>query len=163
MVIIPRLFGPWIHKDCLVLSTLFCFSYPLPSYARNPTPKDYGYDYAGTQQEYASQSQQVPKIEDQVYGSTTYDGVNGDGYDGSEEEEEIASDDLWTVISAFFDEKGLVNQQLSSFNEFVETTIAEVMEEHGQLSLNQLDQRSGNPLDKDVSAVPGLSTSSAAT
>jgi DNA-directed RNA polymerase II subunit RPB2 len=29
---------------------------------------------------------------------------------GPEEEEEIVQEDAWTVISAFFDEKGLVRQ-----------------------------------------------------
>jgi len=37
--------------------------------------------------------------------------------------------DSWAVISAFFREKGLVRQQLDSFNEFVENTIQEVVEE----------------------------------
>ena len=33
--------------------------------------------------------------------------------------DEITSEDCWQVISAFFDAKGLVSQQLDSFDEFV--------------------------------------------
>jgi DNA-directed RNA polymerase beta subunit len=32
-------------------------------------------------------------------------------------------EDAWTVISAFFDDKGLVRQQLDSFNEFVNSNM----------------------------------------
>jgi len=36
-----------------------------------------------------------------------------------EEEEEINQEDTWTVISSYFEEKGLVRQQLDSFDEFI--------------------------------------------
>jgi DNA-directed RNA polymerase II subunit RPB2 len=45
------------------------------------------------------------------------------------EQEEITQDDAWAVISAFFEEKGLVRQQLDSFNEFVSNTMQEIVEE----------------------------------
>ena len=35
-----------------------------------------------------------------------------------DETAEITQEDAWTVISAYFEEKGLVRQQLDSFNEF---------------------------------------------
>ena len=34
-----------------------------------------------------------------------------------------AKEDTWTVINSFFLEKGLVSQQLDSFNTFLNTTI----------------------------------------
>ena len=35
-------------------------------------------------------------------------------------------EDAWAVISAFFEEKGLVRQQLDSFNEFINSNMQEV-------------------------------------
>ena len=38
-------------------------------------------------------------------------------------EAEISQEDAWAVISAYFDEKGLVRKQLNSFNEFINTSM----------------------------------------
>ena len=38
----------------------------------------------------------------------------------------ILQEDAWAVISAFFEEKGLVRQQLDSFNEFINSNMQEV-------------------------------------
>ncbi|DAA78054.1 DNA-directed RNA polymerase subunit beta [Trichophyton interdigitale] len=54
-----------------------------------------------------------------------------------EAEEGITSEDCWTVISAFFESKGLVSQQLDSFDEFISTTMQELVEEQGQVTLDQ--------------------------
>lgn len=54
------------------------------------------------------------------------DGVDLGG--GEDVEEEIRQDDSWTVISAYFEEKGLVRQQLDSFNEFLEHSLQEIVE-----------------------------------
>ena len=43
-----------------------------------------------------------------------------------EDDEEITQEDAWSVISAYFDEKGLVRQQLDSFDEFINNTMQEV-------------------------------------
>ena len=40
-------------------------------------------------------------------------------------------EDAWAVISAFFDEKGLVRQQLDSFNEFICSNMQEIVDEYG--------------------------------
>lgn len=52
-------------------------------------------------------------------------GDDGDDLDRSQppEEADISQEDAWAVISAFFEEKGLVRQQLDSFNEFISNTI----------------------------------------
>ena len=47
--------------------------------------------------------------------------------DEFEEEEEIGQEDAWTVISSFFEEKGLARQQLDSFNEFIQHTMQEIV------------------------------------
>ncbi|CDK29229.1 unnamed protein product [Kuraishia capsulata CBS 1993] len=49
----------------------------------------------------------------------------------------ITTEDCWTVISAFFEEKGLVSQQLESFDEFIETAIQELVWEDPRLILDQ--------------------------
>ncbi len=46
-----------------------------------------------------------------------------------EDPQEIGQDDSWAVISAFFKDKGLVSQQLDSFNEFVNSSMQEIVEE----------------------------------
>ena len=68
--------------------------------------------------------------------------------EGEEEEDgEITQEDCWTIISSFFDEKGLVRQQLDSFDEFVHHTMQELIDESGDLVLDQADQHSGHSSD----------------
>ena len=47
--------------------------------------------------------------------------------DYSDEVDEINEKDSWKVISAFFDQHGLVNQQTDSFNQFIEKNIQEII------------------------------------
>ncbi|KAI9887347.1 MAG: DNA-dependent RNA polymerase II [Watsoniomyces obsoletus] len=53
------------------------------------------------------------------------------------EETAVSADDCWTVISSFFDKKGLVSQQLDSFDEFVSSTIQSIIDEQSTLVLDQ--------------------------
>jgi DNA-directed RNA polymerase II subunit RPB2 len=62
---------------------------------------------------------------------------DGDDYDYDDQETGITAEDCWTVISSFFEAKGLVSQQLDSFDEFVSTTMQELVEEDSQLILDQ--------------------------
>ncbi|RPD55893.1 DNA-dependent RNA polymerase II second largest subunit [Lentinus tigrinus ALCF2SS1-6] len=74
-----------------------------------------------------------------------------DGYgmegEGEDEYEEITQEDCWTVISSFFDQKGLVRQQLDSFDEFVQNTMQELVDENADLILDQADQHTGHEAD----------------
>lgn len=79
-----------------------------------------------------------PTYEDPFYGQD----------EDEDESEEISQEDCWTVISSFFDEKGLVRQQLDSFDEFVQNTMQELIEENADLILDQADQHTGH--DNDV-------------
>jgi DNA-directed RNA polymerase beta subunit len=45
-----------------------------------------------------------------------------------------------TVIKAYFDEKGLVRQQLDSFDQFITNTVTEVVEDTPTLSLKPQPQ-----------------------
>lgn len=67
-----------------------------------------------------------------------------------EDEDKITHEDCWTVIGAFFDERGLVRQQLDSFDEFLSNTIQELIDEAGELTLNQDSQHTGGDYDKSV-------------
>ncbi|KIO33829.1 hypothetical protein M407DRAFT_229733 [Tulasnella calospora MUT 4182] len=59
----------------------------------------------------------------------------------------LSQEDCWTVITSFFDEKGLVRQQLDSFDEFVQNTMQELVDESADLILDQGDQHSGHATD----------------
>src|ERR1700722_2044455 len=65
--------------------------------------------------------------------------------DYGDEDAGITAEDCWTVISSFFESKGLVSQQLDSFDEFVSTTMQELVEENSQLTLDQ-----NNPPDEGI-------------
>lgn len=59
-------------------------------------------------------------------------------YDGDYEEVEgITAEDCWLVISSFFESKGLVSQQLDSFDEFVISTMQELVDEDAQITIDQ--------------------------
>lgn len=70
-------------------------------------------------------------------------------YDVDAGEEEITTQGCWEIITAFFNENGLVQQQLSSFNEFVNNTVQELVEESKTLTLEQSSQHTG--LEGDIS------------
>ena len=65
-----------------------------------------------------------------------------------EEEDEISQEDCWTVISAFFESKGLVRQQLDSFDEFIQNTMQEIIDENSKLILQRPPQYSGSVADE---------------
>ncbi|KAG6059864.1 DNA-dependent RNA polymerase II [Claviceps aff. humidiphila group G2b] len=55
----------------------------------------------------------------------------------SEDDEGITPEDCWTVISSFFETKGLVSQQTDSFDEFTQTTIQDLVNEYSTITLDQ--------------------------
>jgi DNA-directed RNA polymerase II subunit RPB2 len=123
---------------------------PYPIFASTYSPEipiaDYGVSYDPQTQVtggYQYDSHYVDEKEDK--NKPTFD------EDNFVDQNEISQDDLWVVISSFFDEMGLVQQQLSSFNEFIETTLNDVMEEHGNLTLDQITQNTGATYDQSVS------------
>ena len=54
---------------------------------------------------------------------------------GVEWSEEIDENDAWAVISAYFEDKGLVRQQLDSFNEFINTSLQEIVDENASITV----------------------------
>jgi DNA-directed RNA polymerase II subunit RPB2 len=62
-----------------------------------------------------------------------------DDMDGYEEDQSdlITAEDCWQVISSFFDSKGLVSQQLDSYDEFVKNTMQDIVRDQGRIVLDQ--------------------------
>eukprot|EP01105_Mastigella_eilhardi_P008945 TRINITY_DN2141_c2_g1_i2.p1 TRINITY_DN2141_c2_g1~~TRINITY_DN2141_c2_g1_i2.p1 ORF type:complete len:1262 (-),score=328.38 TRINITY_DN2141_c2_g1_i2:112-3750(-) len=52
-----------------------------------------------------------------------------------EEDDEISGNDPWVVISSYFEEKGMVRQQLDSFDEFIQNTMQELVSETPEIIL----------------------------
>lgn len=57
-----------------------------------------------------------------------------------DEAEELQNDDVWPVVSAYFEEKGLVRQQLDSFNEFIQDTMQKIVDESGEIEVKPESQ-----------------------
>lgn len=55
-------------------------------------------------------------------------------------DEEITQDDVWAVISSYFEEKGLVRQQLDSFDEFIQNTMQEIVDESADIEIRPESQ-----------------------
>jgi DNA-directed RNA polymerase II subunit RPB2 len=77
--------------------------------------------------------------------------IKEDDLDSDDMDETLSSEDDWTVINAFFQEQGLAAQQLASFNEFVENTMQEIVDERSRLVLDQHAQFTGQEGDVTVS------------
>lgn len=67
-------------------------------------------------------------------------GSGGMAMDDVSEEEEITQEDAWAVISAYFEEKGLVRQQLDSFDEFIQNTMQEIVDESADIEIRPESQ-----------------------
>ncbi|RKP27639.1 DNA-dependent RNA polymerase II second largest subunit [Syncephalis pseudoplumigaleata] len=52
-----------------------------------------------------------------------------------EDDDEITQEDCWAVIGSFFEERGLVRQQLDSFDDFIMTTLQEIVDENSNTVL----------------------------
>ncbi len=69
-------------------------------------------------------------------------GYNGDEYYNGDEtmldldSMPVTQEDAWAVISAYFEEKGLVRQQLDSFNEFIQNTMQELVDDSGSIRVS---------------------------
>jgi DNA-directed RNA polymerase II subunit RPB2 len=55
--------------------------------------------------------------------------------------DQITQNDCWTVIASYFDEKGLVSQQLDSYDEFIENTMQDIVDENNSISVVYDDQQ----------------------
>jgi len=63
--------------------------------------------------------------------------TKNDEYEEENISSELWQEICWSVINAYFDEKGLVQQQLNSFNEFIETSIEHIVEKSNQIKIER--------------------------
>uniref|UniRef100_M4BF07 DNA-directed RNA polymerase subunit beta n=1 Tax=Hyaloperonospora arabidopsidis (strain Emoy2) TaxID=559515 RepID=M4BF07_HYAAE len=63
------------------------------------------------------------------------DGVGGGDY-GLAPGLAVSQEDAWAVISSYFEEKGLVRQQLDSFDEFIQNTMQELVDDSRSIRIN---------------------------
>ncbi|GAB4814750.1 hypothetical protein N2152v2_001796, partial [Parachlorella kessleri] len=69
---------------------------------------------------------------------------------GAAEDQEIDENDAWAVISAYFEEKGLVRQQLDSFNDFINTSLQEIVDENNLITITPQNQHNpGMQIDEE--------------
>lgn len=52
-----------------------------------------------------------------------------------EQQQEIDSEDTWAVVGAFFEGKGLVSQQVESFNDFASYKLQEIIDAHPPIEI----------------------------
>ena len=55
-------------------------------------------------------------------------------------EQEIEQEQVWIVIDEYFRKKGLVGQQLDSFDDFIKNTIQELVYDSGELVVTPENQ-----------------------
>lgn len=73
-----------------------------------------------------------------MYGEDEYDPTIVE--EEEDDDEEITQDDAWAVISAYFEDKGLVRQQLDSFDEFIQNTMQEIVDESADIEIRPESQ-----------------------
>lgn len=66
------------------------------------------------------------------------------------ESTEIDQEDAWAVISSYFEERGLVRQQLDSFNEFVSSSMQEIVDEQGHITV--MPEKQYHPTEEEEEA-----------
>lgn len=82
-----------------------------------------------------------------VNGYNAYD-EEANGYD-DEVGEEITSEDCWKVIGSFFESKGLCSMQIESFNEFMRSSMQDLVNEVRTIILDHqenVDEEDPNPI-----------------
>lgn len=82
-----------------------------------------------------------------------YDDAGGD-YDEIEDDEitpDLWLEACWIVISSYFDEKGLVRQQLDSFDEFIQVSVQRIVEDNPVIDLQAEAQHTSGMVETPVS------------
>lgn len=80
------------------------------------------------------------EVEQQYYNDEHAEDTEEGGYYGVEDlnmdDVPVTQEDAWAVISAYFEEKGLVRQQLDSFDEFIQNTLQELVDDSGAIRVS---------------------------
>ena len=70
--------------------------------------------------------------------------------DGDEITQDLWQEACWIVISSYFDEKGLVRQQLDSFDEFIQMSVQRIVEDSPQIDLQAEAQHTSGIVETPV-------------
>ncbi|KAJ8865899.1 hypothetical protein PR048_033422 [Dryococelus australis] len=70
--------------------------------------------------------------------------------DAEEISNELWQEACWIVINAYFDEKGLVRQQLDSFDEFIQMSVQRIVEDSPQIDLQAEAQHTTGEIENPV-------------
>jgi DNA-directed RNA polymerase II subunit RPB2 len=73
-----------------------------------------------------------------------------DGDDGEDISSDLWQEACWIVISSYFDEKGLVRQQLDSFDEFIQMSVQRIVEDTPQIDLQAEAQHTSGTVETPV-------------
>jgi DNA-directed RNA polymerase II subunit RPB2 len=57
----------------------------------------------------------------------------------------LTDEDIWRVIGSFFDEKGLISQQIESFNLFAANAVVDHVREYQEIRLRPKEQHRPDP------------------
>ena len=71
--------------------------------------------------------------------------------DGDEITPDLWQEACWIVISSYFDEKGLVRQQLDSFDEFIQMSVQRIVEDSPRIDLQAEAQHTSGTVEVPVS------------
>ena len=63
---------------------------------------------------------------------------------------ELWQEACWIVINSYFDEKGLVRQQLDSFDEFIQMSVQRIVEDSPQIELQAEAQHTSGEIENPV-------------
>ena len=76
-----------------------------------------------------------------------------DEEDNEEISSELWQEACWIVINAYFDEKGLVRQQLDSFDEFIQMSVQRIVEDSPQIDLQAEAQHTSGEIETPVCTI----------
>ena len=76
-----------------------------------------------------------------------------DDPDSDEVSMDLWQESCWIVISSYFDEKGLVRQQLDSFDEFIQMSVQRIVEDNPPIDLQAEAQHTTGTIETPVSHV----------
>jgi DNA-directed RNA polymerase II subunit RPB2 len=65
--------------------------------------------------------------------------------------DELWQEACWIVINAYFDDKGLVRQQLDSFDEFIQMSVQSIVAESPAIELQAEAQHTSGEIENPVS------------
>lgn len=96
-------------------------------------------------------------LKENIAGLYAYSVFSLENFEEDDQEEishELWQEACWIVINAYFDEKGLVRQQLDSFDEFIQMSVQRIVEDSPAIDLQAEAQHTSGELENPVRIFP---------